>query len=83
MKSNVVHNEMNEIKLLATSLQGSKKEIVKVTQSCPSLRRHGLYNPENYLGQKLESVAFSFFRGSSHPRDQTQVSCIVGIFFTS
>ena len=31
----------------------------------------------------LEQVAFPFSRGSSQPRDQTQVSCIVGRFFTS
>ena len=31
----------------------------------------------------LEWVAFPFSRGSSHPRDQTQVSCIEGRFFTS
>ena len=31
----------------------------------------------------LEWIAFPFFRGSSQPRDQTQVSCIAGGFFTS
>ena len=31
----------------------------------------------------LESVAFPFSRGSSQPRDQTQVSHIAGGFFTS
>ena len=31
----------------------------------------------------LEWVAFLFSRGSSQPRDQTQVSCISGGFFTS
>ena len=31
----------------------------------------------------LQWVAFSFSRGSSPPRDQTQVSCIAGGFFTS
>ena len=30
----------------------------------------------------LEWVAIPFFRGSSWPRDQTQVSCIAGKFFT-
>ena len=30
----------------------------------------------------LEQVAFPFSRGSSHPRDQTQVSHIAGGFFT-
>ena len=29
----------------------------------------------------LEWVAISYSRGSSQPRDQTRVSCIVGIFF--
>ena len=31
----------------------------------------------------LEWVAFPFSRGSSQPRDQTQVYCIAGKFFTS
>ena len=31
----------------------------------------------------LEWVAFPFSRGSSQPRDQTQVSHIAGRFFTS
>jgi len=31
----------------------------------------------------LEWVAIPFFRGSSQPRDQTQVSSIAGGFFTS
>ena len=31
----------------------------------------------------LEWVAVSFSRGSSQPRDQTQVACIAGGFFTS
>ena len=31
----------------------------------------------------LEWVAFPFSRGSSRPRDRTQVSCIAGGFFTS
>ena len=29
----------------------------------------------------LEWVAIPFFKGSSQPRDQTQVSCITGRFF--
>ena len=31
----------------------------------------------------LEWVAFPFSRGSSQPKDQTQVSCVLGRFFTS
>ena len=48
---------------------------VKVTQSCPTLRILQV--------RILEWVAVPFFRGSSHPRDRTQVSHIAGGFFTS
>ena len=57
---------------------------VKVTQLCPTL-----YNPMDYTvhgilqARILEWVAFPFSRISSQPRDGTQVSCIVGRFFTS
>ena len=30
----------------------------------------------------LDWVAISFSEGSSHPKDQTRVSCIAGRFFT-
>ena len=61
---------------------------VKVIQSCPAL-----CDPMDYslLGSSihgilqtriLEWVAIPFSRGSSQPRDQTQVSCIAGRFFT-
>ena len=44
-----------------------------------------LCNPVHGILQAriLEWVAFSFSRGSSQPRDQTQVSCIARRFFTS
>ena len=57
---------------------------VKVTQSCPTLCSpmdytvHGIFQ-----ARILEWVAFPFSRGSSQPRDWTQVSCIIGGFFTS
>ena len=57
---------------------------VKVTQSCPTLG-----NPMDYIdhgilqARILEWVAFPFSRGSSQPRDWTQVSCIAGRFCTS
>ena len=56
---------------------------VKVTQSCSTLCDcvdcivHGILQP-----RILEGVAFPFSRGSSQPRDQTQVSHIAGRFFT-
>ena len=55
-----------------------------VAQSCPTLcdpvddRVHGILQ-----ARILEWVAFPFSRGSSQPRDRTQVSHIAGGFFTS
>ena len=60
----------------------------EVAQSCPTLLNpmdcslpgssiHGIFQ-----ARVLESVAISFSRGSSQPRDQTGVSCIVGRCFT-
>ena len=49
-----------------------------------SLRPHGLLTVQGILQARiLEWVAFPFSRGSSQPRDQTQVSHIAGGFFTS
>ena len=57
---------------------------VKVAQSCPTLWEpmdntvHGILQ-----ARILEWVAFPFCRGSSQPRDRTQVSHIAGRFFTN
>ena len=57
---------------------------VKVAQSCPTV-----CDPMDYIvhgilqARILEWVAFPFSMGSSQPRDQSQVSCIAGRFFTS
>ena len=57
---------------------------VKVAQLCPTL-----CDPMDYTGHVilqariLEWLAFPFSRGSSQLRNQTQISCIVGGFFTS
>ena len=62
-------------------LEGGKG---KIAQSCPTL-----CGPTDYTvhgipqARILECVAFPFSRGSSHLRDQTQVSHIAGGFFTS
>ena len=61
---------------------------VKVAQSCPTLcdpmdcslphsSVHGIFQ-----ARVLEWVAISFSRGSSRPRDRTQISGIVGRCFT-
>ena len=60
----------------------------EVTQSCPTLCNpmdcsppgssvHGIFQ-----ARVLEWGAIAFSRGSSQPRDQTQVSCIIGSCFT-
>ena len=57
---------------------------VKVAQSCPTLRNSMDYTAHGILQARiLEYVAFPFSRGSVQPKDQTQVSCIAGGFFTS
>ena len=61
------------------------KEVkVEVTQSCLTF-----CDPMDYIvhgilqARILEWVAFPFSRGSSQPKDRTQVSGIAGRFFTS
>ena len=59
-------------------------EWVKVAQSCPTLCNsvdntvHGILQ-----ARILKWVDFSFYRGSSQPRNWTGVSCIAGRFFDS
>ena len=48
-----------------------------------SLWPHGLYSPWILQARILEWVAFPFSRGSSHPRDRTQVFHLASGFFTS
>ena len=67
---------------------------VKVAQLCPTLCDpmdytghplcpHRLYSPWNFPGRILKWVVVPFSRGSSQPKDQTQVSHTAGRFFTS
>ena len=57
---------------------------VKVTQSCLTLCDHMDYTNHEILQPRiLERVAIPFSRGSSRPRNRTQVSRIAGGFFTS
>ena len=56
---------------------------VKVAQSCPIVCDPMGYTVHGILQARiLEWVAFPFSRGSSQPRDRTQVSRIAGRFFT-
>ena len=57
---------------------------VKAAQSCPTLCDPKDYTFPGILQARiLEWVAFPFSRGSSQPRDRTQVSRSAGGFFTS
>ena len=57
---------------------------VEVARSCLTLCDPMDYTVHGILQARiLEWVAFTFFRESSQPRDQTQVSRIAGRFFTS
>ena len=59
-------------------------DCMKVTQSCPALCDSMDYRVHGILQARiLEWVAILFSRGSSQPRDGTQVSCNAGTFFTS
>ena len=54
------------------------------SQSCLTLCDPMNYTVYGILQARIwEWVAFLFSRGSSQPRDRTQVSCIAGRFFTS
>ena len=71
------------VHLRRLSYVGLKWSEVKVTQSCPTL-----CDPMSTVcgilqARILEWVAVPFSRGFFRPRDRTQVSCIVGGFFTS
>ena len=69
-------------------LKHTVKVKVLVSQSCPTLCdpmdciRPGSSGHRILQARILEWVAIPFFRVSSRSRDQTQVSCITGRFFT-
>ena len=67
-------------------IDGETVETVKVriAQSCLTLCDPMDYTIHGILQAiRLEWVAFPFSRGSSQPKDQTQISHIAGGFFTS
>ena len=58
-------------------------EWVKVAQSCPTLCEPKDYTVHVILQARILAwVAVPFSRESSQPRNQTQVSCTAGGFFT-
>ena len=72
------------IKKLSVGKFMMSKVKANVAQSCLTLCDPIDYTVHSILQARiLEQVAFPFSRGSSQPRDQTQVSGIAGRFFTS
>ena len=76
---------LKSLRLSKWIIQGTMVSLkVKVVQSCLTLCDPIDYTVHGILQARiLEWVAFPFSRGSSQPRDQTQVSRIAGRFFTS
>ena len=72
----------NALETLSRQVRGALW--VKVTQSCPTLCDPMDYTLHGILQVRIvEWVAFPFSKGSSQPRDWTQVSRIAGRVFTS
>ena len=76
------------VKLLSPLLTYLESESISHSVVSGSLRPHGLYSPPGSSVHRIpqagipEWVDIPFSKGSSQPRDQTQVSCISGRFFT-
>jgi len=74
-------------RLIMLNVRNLKKKRVHMWKLLSSVQLFVI--PMNYTvhgipqARTLEWVAFSFSRGSSQPRDWTQVSCIAGRFSTS
>ena len=84
LKSSVYMAPPNRVNQFWAKLLRSLKVKVKVTQSCPTLCNPMDYTVYGILQARiLEWVALPFSRGSSQPRDWTQVSRIAGEFFIS
>ena len=78
---------MNEAKVESIFLNPYVGWKVKVAHSLSLFAAHGLFTDCGLYGilqaRILEWVGVPFSRGSSQPRDQTQVSCIAGGFLIS
>ena len=64
---------------MANEVKGSESR----SAMSDSLRPYGLYSSRISPGQNTGVDSFPFSRGSSQPRDLSQVSLIAGRFFTS
>ena len=75
------HVKLSNENSLFSKVDGSKVK-VKVVQLCLTLGNPMDYTVHGYLQTRMpEWVAFPFSKGSSQPRDRTQLSRVVGRFF--
>ena len=81
MKSPPFYRGKTEAKRVDQELIERESESHSVMSN--SLQPHGLYSLPILQAEILKWVAVPFSRGSSQPRDQTQVSCIADRFFAS
>ena len=81
----IIANKPNEfLSIILYIFKTSGSESGSVVSDSDSLSDPMDYTANGILQARiLEWVAFPFSRGSSQPRDRTQVSCIAGRFFTS
>ena len=86
LKKNNFSHYLNIIQIMLHDRNASAA--AKSLQSCPTLcdpidgSPPGSPKPGILQARILEWVAITFSRGSSLPRDKTQVSCMAGRFFT-
>ena len=85
----LVDLELDLVHMAAATLSPSRYTVLSHSVVSDSLRPHGLYSRpgssesmEILQARILEWVAMPSSRGSSQPKDQTQVSHVVGGFFT-
>ena len=80
----LMQTNSNPGKTVSETLMSLVTNNLKVAQSCPTLCDPMNYTVHGILqARMLEWVAVAFSRGSSQPRDWTQIPCIAGRFFTS
>ena len=70
-----------EFSLLKSNIYDPKVKSKSHSAVSNCLRLHGLFSLWNYPGQNTGVGSLFFFRGSSQPRDQTEVFSISGGFF--
>ena len=84
--NNRIHSSTTKLRPPAPSptLLSTHSVKVKVAQLCPTLCNPMYYTVHGILQARIQEwAAFPFSRGSSQPKDRTQVSQIAGGFFTS